>query len=58
MNKHWSVDCKNKWNWLCYKNYFSVKKGMKPADLKTLCFVLPESDIETWYGFSCFAEWR
>ena len=40
------------------ENYFSVKKGMMPADLKTLYFFLPEGNIETWYGFSCFAEWR
>ena len=39
-------------------NFFSVKKGMMPADLKTLYFFLPEGDIETWYGFSCFAKWR
>ena len=32
--------------------------GMMPADLKTLYFFLPEGNIETWYGFSCFAEWR
>ncbi|MCR4965325.1 MAG: hypothetical protein K6A41_06675 [Bacteroidales bacterium] len=40
------------------ENYFSVKKGMMPADLKTLYFFLPDGNIETWYGFSCFAEWR
>lgn len=40
------------------ENYFSVKKGMMPADLKTLYFFLPEGNIETRYGFSCFAEWR
>ena len=40
------------------ENYFSVKKGMMPADLKLLYFFLPGDNIETRYGFSCFAEWR
>ena len=40
------------------ENYFSVKKDGMPADLKTLYFFLPEGNIETRYGFSCFAEWR
>ena len=40
------------------ENYFSVKRDGMPKDLKTLCFFLPEGNIETWYGFSCFAEWR
>ena len=40
------------------ENYFSVNKNGMPADLKTLYFFLPEGNIETRYGFSCFAEWR
>ena len=40
------------------ENSFSVKKNGMPEDLKTLYFFLPEGNIETRYGFSCFAEWR
>ncbi|MCR5193020.1 MAG: hypothetical protein K6D59_06920 [Bacteroidales bacterium] len=39
-------------------NYFSIKKGGMPADLKTLYFFLPSDKVETRYGFVCFAEWR
>ena len=40
------------------ENYFSVKRNGMPKDLKTLYFFLTEGNIETRYGFSCFAEWR
>ena len=43
---------------LTAENYFGVKKNGMPEDLKTLYFFLPEGNIETWYGFSCLAEWR
>lgn len=45
-------------DWMEYLYWLEQIYGKEPADLKTLYFFLPEGNIETWYGFSCFAEWR
>jgi len=39
-------------------NFFSVERQTVSKDLKFLHFFLPTDNMETRYGFSCFAEWR
>ena len=37
---------------------FSLAEYDNPKKLKFLYFFLPKDDMETCYGFFCFAEWR
>ena len=37
---------------------FSLAEYDNPKKLKFLYFFLPQEDMETRYGFFCFAEWR
>ena len=39
-------------------NSFILAKYDNPKKLKFLHFFLPKDDMETRYGFFCFAEWR